>query len=80
MFVTNEILVGAPLEDGSGAGVNPPVKTNTAFGAAYLLLATNSSVLSGYVKSSHPGPDNDFGSSIAGDTMVIETYRDTSYV
>ncbi|HWB02490.1 MAG TPA: hypothetical protein VG796_05650 [Verrucomicrobiales bacterium] len=77
------VVVGAHLEDGSGAGVNPP-DTNTAgeTGAAYVFVRTDGVwTFQAYLKASNPTLGDYFGRSVAisGDTIVVgATYEDSS--
>jgi hypothetical protein len=72
------IVVGAPLEDGSGAGINAPVNEGASgAGAAYLFVRNGATWNpGGYVKPLNPGPDDYFGFSLAmaGDTIVVGGY------
>jgi hypothetical protein len=72
------IVVGAPLEDGSGTGINPPVNEGASgAGAAYLFVHNGTSWgPGGYVKPLNPGPDDNFGYSVSifNDMMAIGGY------
>ena len=72
----NTMVVGAPDEDGSGAGVNPPADDLlTDSGAAYVYVRNGSGVwtFQAYLKASNPDTNDAFGSAVAiyGDTIVV---------
>lgn len=72
----NTMVVGAPDEDGSGAGVNPPADDLlTDSGAAYVYVRNGSGVwtFQAYLKASNPDMNDTFGSAVAiyGDTIVV---------
>ncbi len=72
----NTMVVGAPGEDGSGAGVNPPVDDLlTDSGAAYVYVRNGGGVwtFQAYLKASNPGTNHGFGNAVAiyGDTIVV---------
>jgi hypothetical protein len=72
------IVVGAPLEDGGGAGINPPSNEDaTASGAAYVFVRSGSTwTQQAYLKASNPGANDNFGSAVAidGNTVVVGAY------
>lgn len=72
----NTMVVGAPDEDGSGVGVNPPADDLlTDSGAAYVYVRNGSGVwtFQAYLKASNPDTNDAFGSAVAiyGDTIVV---------
>ena len=72
----NTMVVGAPEEDGSGAGVNPPVDDLlTDSGAAYVYVRNGAGAwtFQAYLKASNPGTNDGFGKAVAiyGDTIVV---------
>jgi hypothetical protein len=72
----NTMVVGAPDEDGSGAGANPPADDLlTDSGAAYVYVRNGSGVwtFQAYLKASNPDTNDAFGSAVAiyGDTIVV---------
>jgi hypothetical protein len=72
------VVVGAPLEDGSGTGVNP-VSNSLAYsaGAAYVFVRSGTSwSQQAYLKASNTGIDDHFGFSVgvSGGTVVAGAY------
>lgn len=69
------LVVGAPLEDGSGSGVNPASNNAlTDSGAAYVYVRNGGGwTLQAYLKASNPGSGDRFGESVAisGNTIVV---------
>lgn len=69
------LVAGAPLESGSGAGVNPPVGgVSAASGAAYVFVRSNGSwSQQAYLKAPQPGAGDQFGRAVAvsGDRILI---------
>lgn len=72
------VAVGAPREDGGGAGVNPPVsETLGDSGAVYVYERTGAGVWSEpvYVKAPVPGASDQFGVAVAlsadGDVLAV---------
>ena len=69
------LVVGAPLESGSGAGVDPPVGgVSVASGAAYVFVRTAGAwAQQAYLKSPQPAPGDEFGFSVAvsGDWILV---------
>ncbi len=71
----DRVVIGAPHEQGSGMGVNPP--DNNAFqraGAAYIFSRTGTTwTADAYLKASNTGADDTFGTSVAisGATVVV---------
>jgi len=71
----NTVVVGAPDEEGSGVGVNPP-SNNLALGAgaAYVFVRSGATwTQQAYLKASNTGAGDAFGSKVAisGDTVVV---------
>ena len=69
------IIIGAPYEEGSGAGINPPSSNGTPLaGAAYVFVRSgNTWSQQAYLKASNPQYGYVFGISvgISGDTAVV---------
>lgn len=69
------LIVGAPREDGSGTGVNPPDDDDLGnSGAAYVFVRSNGVwTQQAYLKASNPGANDFFGDSVAisGNTVVV---------
>ncbi|TNF80129.1 MAG: integrin, partial [Gammaproteobacteria bacterium] len=82
----DRLLVGAPFEASSAAGVNADENDNSLnnAGAAYLFEpdATGSYVQTAYLKASNPtsGTDNQFGNAVdlSGETLAIAAWRESS--
>ena len=77
------LVVGAPLESGSGAGVDPPVGgVSVASGAAYVFVRTAGAwAQQAYLKSPQPARGDEFGFSVAisGDLILVGApYADSS--
>jgi autotransporter-associated beta strand protein/surface protein len=72
------IVIGAPNEDGSSAGVDGADNDDLdASGAAYVFRRSGSSwVQEAYLKASNPGAGDEFGWAVAisGDTIVVGAY------
>ncbi|MBI1352848.1 MAG: hypothetical protein GC160_00775 [Acidobacteria bacterium] len=78
------LVVGAPLEDSAGAGVNPNAELDNSLGdsgAAYVFVRTNG-VWSqqAYIKASNPGAGDQFGIAvgISGDTIIVGARQEDS--
>ncbi len=69
------LVVGAPDEDGSGVGINPPSDNlATIAGAAYIFVRNGATwTQQAYLKASNAGAGDRFGRSvgISGDTVVV---------
>lgn len=76
----NTMVVGAWLEDGSGAGINPANNNATLdAGAAYVYTRTGSTwTQQAYIKASNPGASDRFGNYVAmsadGNTVAVGSY------
>ncbi|NQU49287.1 MAG: hypothetical protein HQ519_11620 [Planctomycetes bacterium] len=83
-IANNNIVVGAPGEDGGSHGVGGDQNNNssTKSGAAYIFVETaaNGWRQKAYLKSIHPDPNDGFGSSvsISKNTVVIGAPREDS--
>ena len=77
----NTAVVGAPLEDGGGVGVNPATNDlRVNAGAAYVFVRAANGTWSqqAYLKSSANNGHDQFGSSVAisGDTIVVGSVQE----
>lgn len=78
------VIVGAPFEDSSAAGVDGDQSDNSAFdsGAAYAFIRDGNGTWSqqAYLKASTNGPYDLFGGSLAvsGDTLVVGAREEAS--
>jgi hypothetical protein len=71
----DRVVVGAPREQGSGAGVNPPDDNMLQrAGAAYVFSRSGTTwAVEAYLKASNPGAEDEFGKSVAisGTAVVV---------
>ena len=76
------IVVGAPREDATSAGVNgPDGNAGVSVGAAYVYVRTGTTwSQQAYLKASNPDDNDEFGAavSISGDTIVVGAFREGS--
>lgn len=76
------IVVGAPEEDGSGVGVNPPNNDSAIRAGAAYVFVRNFGVWSqqAYLKASNTGASDRFGHAVAisGNTIVVGAYGEDS--
>ena len=76
----NTVVVGAPEEDGSGTGVNPPASDGTGnSGAAYIFVRDSDGWFQqAYLKASNTDGNDRFGYSVAisGNTVVVGAHAE----